>query len=522
MKRSVEHLELQELLCRLCDGQLAEKDRKRLVELLEDPAAREFYVDYLHLDACLRWDYAEPQHDEPTRKPNLPVGREKNPRSGGLELLGNVFQSGWAFLSKANVFGLLVALGLPTCLLVLLVLGVMRQSPPEGPVATIVKCHQCTGQLMGDRQRPLLVGMDVHAGQHIELTDGLAKLKFNDGAVAIVESPAVFEVRSSNMGFLRRGRLAATVPKQAQGFTIATPSATIVDLGTEFGVAVADDGTAEAHVFKGEVEVAPKATPHHAPAPAKRLTAGQAVEVLAGQGNRVVSIASRPAQFTRQLLSDLPKPTILFAHYGDTDPTTEGWTLSGNADHDYAKVGIKMGPVVENGTAAWYFRGQQNNQYVYFIIRDRLTPELMAEARQKGWVLRVRLWLNEKNPRLEGHRRGLCLVGYAGWSLWPLLDSSGDQYAYFCAKDRKFGPFVGTRNQYVDYEYRFDPATNQVEVYVDGRHVATRPRVPLDQNDEENTNHSLRFGMWRVASDVRFAKVEWGILRSSPNVDGGN
>ena len=52
---------------------------------------------------------------------------------------------------------------------------------------------------------------------------------------------------------MKRGRLAADVPPSAKGFTVITPTGDAVDLGTRFGVDVPSSGSAEVHVFQGEV-----------------------------------------------------------------------------------------------------------------------------------------------------------------------------------------------------------------------------------------------------------------------------
>jgi hypothetical protein len=45
------------------------------------------------------------------------------------------------------------------------------------------------------------------------------------------------------------------VPPGAEGFTVLAPGSAVVDLGTEFALNVADDGTAEVMVFEGQAEV---------------------------------------------------------------------------------------------------------------------------------------------------------------------------------------------------------------------------------------------------------------------------
>jgi hypothetical protein len=87
------------------------------------------------------------------------------------------------------------------------------------------------------------------------LTRGVIRLEFDSGATIIVEAPASISLKSADRVKLVRGRLVGNVPPVAIGFTVETASATVVDLGTEFGVAALDDQVADISVFDGEVEV---------------------------------------------------------------------------------------------------------------------------------------------------------------------------------------------------------------------------------------------------------------------------
>jgi hypothetical protein len=86
-----------------------------------------------------------------------------------------------------------------------------------------------------------------------KLTRGYAQITFNDGTEVIIEAPAKIDLKKSNRAYLELGKLSAKVPQQAQGFAVDTPSAAMIDLGTEFGVEVKEDGTSDFHVFKGKV-----------------------------------------------------------------------------------------------------------------------------------------------------------------------------------------------------------------------------------------------------------------------------
>jgi hypothetical protein len=105
-------------------------------------------------------------------------------------------------------------------------------------------------------ERKSVVG-DRLGDEIVRLFAGSVELTFDDGAVVAVDGPIEFRPMSTGQLELRRGRLLASVPQQAIGFTVSTPTSKIVDLGTEFEVAVNEAGESDVHVLKGEVEVAP-------------------------------------------------------------------------------------------------------------------------------------------------------------------------------------------------------------------------------------------------------------------------
>ena len=86
------------------------------------------------------------------------------------------------------------------------------------------------------------------------LKTGHAQIEFYSGATVILEGPAEFRVVSRTEGYCASGKLRATVPPQAHGFRIGSPSVNLVDRGTEFGLNVTGGKTA-VHVFKGEVHL---------------------------------------------------------------------------------------------------------------------------------------------------------------------------------------------------------------------------------------------------------------------------
>ena len=100
----------------------------------------------------------------------------------------------------------------------------------------------------------LAVGSSVSPGT-VTLDSGLIQLEFYRGAVVVVEGPAELEFVNADQLICKRGRLRAHVPPQAEGFAVLSPQVELVDLGTEFGMDVAADGSASVHVFDGKVEL---------------------------------------------------------------------------------------------------------------------------------------------------------------------------------------------------------------------------------------------------------------------------
>jgi hypothetical protein len=90
------------------------------------------------------------------------------------------------------------------------------------------------------------------------MSKGLLQLTFDTGAKVVVEGPADFVATTATEAVLSQGRIAAAVPHFARGYTVFTPTSEVVDLGTEFGIAVDGSGTSEVHVFNGDVIARPR------------------------------------------------------------------------------------------------------------------------------------------------------------------------------------------------------------------------------------------------------------------------
>lgn len=118
-------------------------------------------------------------------------------------------------------------------------------------------------------QSPLEVG-DALAPGTFEIAAGYAQLEFFCGATVILEGPAELDLQSPLLARVRKGTLRAQVPPAARGFSLEVEDMTVVDLGTEFGLSVTDQG-ANVQVFDGEVELQQPDTDK------RLLTAGEAL-----------------------------------------------------------------------------------------------------------------------------------------------------------------------------------------------------------------------------------------------------
>lgn len=144
------------------------------------------------------------------------------------------------------------------------------------------------------------------AGDLIRVTEGSLALTYDHGTRVVLHSPAAYQLVSSFQGKMILGRLTATVPEAGKGFTVITPRADVIDLGTEFGVSVENDGATDVVVFKGEVDL----DYHMGHASAQRLRMGQAVRLdPGGTASRLVSVDGRD-YLSLGHDADMPCPVI--------------------------------------------------------------------------------------------------------------------------------------------------------------------------------------------------------------------
>jgi hypothetical protein len=256
-----------------CHDELTAEQRARLEQLVTaDQELRRAYVRYLHMHVCLRRAFEKSdeaddkvttrQADQVTIKAPVTLSSGRRVTLPGLRLLGGRRSVGLAAASVLALAGVALALlwhkhgrDLPTV---------------ASHVAVLTQAGGCVWEAAN-----LQAGDKLEAGR-LELVAGLAEITFNNGAVALIEAPAVVDLVSSSRGFLHAGRVFVTVPPQAIGFVMDTSRARLRDLGTKFGVAVVDRGETLIDVVEGVVEYDLKSASAKG---TQRLTAGQGVRI---------------------------------------------------------------------------------------------------------------------------------------------------------------------------------------------------------------------------------------------------
>ena len=99
-----------------------------------------------------------------------------------------------------------------------------------------------------------------------------------------------------------------SVQSAAPLFAVRTPTATVTDLGTEFGVEVDAQGRTESHVFVGAVRVQRMAA-NGQPESSQILHAGQTAHCTKEEGTRVSEQAVPPGRFVRRIEPNVTKTT---------------------------------------------------------------------------------------------------------------------------------------------------------------------------------------------------------------------
>ncbi|MCE9555734.1 MAG: FecR family protein [Planctomycetes bacterium] len=402
---SMERIDMEEEALRLLsaqtDGTLDEAGQQRLCQLLvQDAAARKICREYAALTAALRRQSRREQAEETEGWRLEAVGQEVAALTGNA-VSGTALAAGDILARRASegvsqgdspIFGSqklgqspsatfrISALALAVAFVAIGILAYTfwpstKQLPANLASAKIVNLTDAKW-LRGSSQS----GDTLNAGQQLLLQSGSVEITFNSQARVIVSGPAELTIVDAAACRLAAGRLTAQVPDPAKGFKVDTPSGTVTDLGTEFGVYVRSEAgggrleevgeeeqqpgggpqqggkqtpITEVHVFKGRVEVARSEVgsgkseaiaqnPTSDLRPPTILSAGQAVTI---SDNKVQPLpAADPFKFALDKLQGKPRQVLLSEDFESYDVGVKrdamgAWMIQGSIRKGQA-VGI--------------------------------------------------------------------------------------------------------------------------------------------------------------------------------------
>jgi len=235
VSRAEKHAELLDLAAAVCNGTITAGQHERLQQLLAaDPEARQLYFDYLDLHLALGQSHRAAQE----RRPLLDLQKLSRPVRRGTRGM------------------LAAAAGILFCALIYYF--ATRSTQPV-PIATLVQSASARFYGAGEHLR---VGSALATRLEYALKSGRVEVLFRNGVTAIVEGPAVFEIRDEMRLHVTYGKCSVNVVRGAEGFAVETPLTKIVDRGTRFAVDVDEAGETEVQVVQGKAEVqAPTGVP---------------------------------------------------------------------------------------------------------------------------------------------------------------------------------------------------------------------------------------------------------------------
>jgi hypothetical protein len=315
--------ELRQLMLLAWDNLLSTEQFVRLEQLLVgDAAARQFYLEESDLYGAICWNnvkslLAMPFHDANAASvgTTLEIDRVPSP-APPRKTATNVVLSFLAITNSAlhrPVLWAILTVGTLFYGTFALISWDLRSKElhnginNDAPVATVQRSTNV--RWLNDTLK--VNDTDIHAKEPLQTISGTIELKLTAGTKLVIEGPADWSVDGDNCVSLRAGRLVAHVPQQAIGFTIETPTAKVVDLGTEFGVEVSKSGATDVQVLKGKVVLHPGVKGINAPQLNQPmvLSAGEArrIESRGDNGNVIV----REVALTPERFADLTAATAL-------------------------------------------------------------------------------------------------------------------------------------------------------------------------------------------------------------------
>jgi hypothetical protein len=214
-------------------------------------------------------------------------------------------------------------------------------------------------------------------------------------------------------------------------FAVRTPTALVEDLGTEFGVEVAEGGETASHVFQGQVRVmvagagdVGRGTGDENENPKSQnpnqqilLSAGQSARVVPGENASVLRI-DRPSVATPEYVRQLPRSIVLaWFRLGEDDPDAKAGTPANRETREHRgrcrlekrgnpRYGDDAAP--RAGTLSMRFSGAEGECFTATNVHCAVRDNFVLEA----WVKVNRLFDRSQLIVHNGHsdRNGFGII----------------------------------------------------------------------------------------------------------------
>ncbi len=263
--------EISELLFLALEKDITDQQVERLNVLLKsDEQCLRFAVGYLQLSAAIKYSKKVSAMKKPLQ-PEVPGAEifpeylselaENECTSPAIETEQVTLE---VYKGKSQTFSLLkgrinsfsekitrVYVFTSIAAIVFLALNIYLGLQPQ-TVATVINSVEAKWTISGVSTEP---GTRLISNKQLKLARGVVKILFDGGAEVLLEAPAEIELENHEKMNLISGKLYARIAENALGFIIDTPSARVIDLGTEFGVSVDSEGLSSISMFKGQAMV---------------------------------------------------------------------------------------------------------------------------------------------------------------------------------------------------------------------------------------------------------------------------
>lgn len=221
--------ELEAILAAMTTEQLDTDKKRRLSEIIgESKQARKIYLDHCQVSAMLR---------NSSLLAALKTPEKPTPTDAPLR------QSKVSWIGIAAACAMILIGAITTYLL----------RDDTGELMRIVRVVNISGEASSGDVK-LAAGTELSRGK-MQVESGSVTVQFDHGTNILIEAPAELSIDTDKQVSLISGKVAVLVSEESSGFTILGPGSAVVDLGTEFAMAVVN-GDAWVEVYQGEVDIA--------------------------------------------------------------------------------------------------------------------------------------------------------------------------------------------------------------------------------------------------------------------------